>query len=311
MTDFPGTLTILSTVAAPAFFDVLGLAALGAPLIATVCEIQARVQRKAFLDKFAQHISVMGFAFLLLVLVVVGLGAALAAFRFQELFARVHVAGSPLFALYVVLAVTVVVHGLYRSTWRLGKQAHVALGCLACLCSLASVHVTLAALRGFAPLLSWPEKSLTMTRLLFPGPGSPLWPSLVQYAALAVSYAGALGLLFLLHRRDRDNYGRDYYAFAMRLAASWAALAILPALAAQPWVLAVLEPALRGLVLTSSVALLWGGAAALMALCAFLWWTVSRSGSPLRLKGVMAGAGIAVWLFHTLLLAVGANLFFS
>ena len=311
MAELQGTVTILSSVLAPAFFDVLGLAALGAPVLAVASEIQGQAQRKAFLDKFAQHVSAMGFGLLLLVLAVGGAGAALAAARFQEIMTRLHAPGSPLYAFYVALGLTLLTHGLYRCTWRLPKGAHCGLGILASLSSLAAIHVSLPGLRGFAPLLSPEGRSTNLVALLFPGPGSPLWPCLVQYAALSLTLAGALALLFLLHRRDRDNYGRDYYAFSMRRAARWAAWSLVPVLAAQPWLLVTLEPELRALVLVSSVALLWALALVVMLTCLLLWLAVARSGSPMRLKGLMIAAGGGIWVFHSLLLAVVANLFFS
>jgi hypothetical protein len=74
MTEFHDALTMLSSVLAPAFFDVLGLAALGAPLLAFAAEAMGRAQRKAFLEKFAQHLAVMGFGLLLLALAVTDYG---------------------------------------------------------------------------------------------------------------------------------------------------------------------------------------------------------------------------------------------
>ncbi len=308
MTEFHDALTMLSSVLAPAFFDVLGLAALGAPLLAFAAEAMGRAQRKAFLEKFAQHLTVMGFGLLLLALAVTAAGAGLATVRFPEIMERLHAPGSPLFPFYGAMGAVLLLHGLYRFGWGLPKGPHLALGALAGLASLTAVWLSLPALRGFAALLS-PETA-TASGLL-PAPGSPFWPCLAQYAALAPALAGAMSLLFLLHRRDRDNYGRDYYAFSMRLAARWAALWVLPALAVQPWLLFSLEPGLRDLVLASPTALLWGLAALLMLLCAGTWWTVARSGSPMRLKGLMLGAALAAWLFHALLLALAAELFFA
>ena len=308
MTDFHDALTMLSSVLAPAFFDVLGLAALGVPLLAAAAELMARVQRKAFLEKFAQHLTVMGFSLLVLVLIVSGGGAALAALRFPEVMERLHVPGSPLYPFYGSLAAVLVVHGLYRFGWRLPKGLHLVLGALAGLASLTAIYLSLPALRGFAAMLT-PETAPDPG--LLPGLGSPFWPCLVQYIALAPALAGAMALLFLLYRRDRDNFGRDYYAFSMRLAARWAVLCVLPALAVQPWILFSLEPGMRALVLASPMALLWGLAALLMALCAGLWWAVAKSGSPMRLKGLMLGAALAAWLFHSLLLALAAELFFA
>ena len=311
MAELQGTVTILSSVLAPAFFDVLGLAALGAPALAVAAEIQGRAQRKAFLDKFAQHVSVMGFGLLLLVLVVGGGGAVLAGMRFQEIMSRLHAPGSPLYAFYAAMGLALLTHGLYRCTWKIAKGAHCGLGVLAALSSLAAIHASLPGLRGFAPLLSAEGRDMRLAALLFPGPGSPLWPCLMQYAALSLALAGGLALLFLLHRRDRDNYGRDYYAFSMRRAASWAAWSLVPALAVQPWILFSLEPELRALVLVSPVVMLWALALVVMLACLLLWMAVARSGSPMRLKGLMVVAGCGIWVFHSLLLAVAVNLFFS
>jgi hypothetical protein len=308
MTEFHGALTMLSSVLAPAFFDVLGLAALGVPLLAAAAEILGRVQRKAFLDRFAQHLTVMGFGLLALVLIVAVAGAGLAALRFPEIMARLHAPGSPLFPFYGALAAVLAFHGLYRFGWSLPKGPHLLLGLLAGLSSLTAIFLSLPALRGFALLLT-PEAATAPG--LVPSLGSPFWPCLVQYVALAPALAGAMGLLFLVHRRDRDNYGRDYYAFSMRLAARWAALSVLPALLAQPWVLFSLEPGLRALVLVSPTGLLWALAVLLMLLCAGLWWAVAKSGSPMRLKGLMLGSALLAWLFHSLLLALAAELFFS
>ncbi len=305
-----GTMTLFSSVVAPAFFDTLGLASLGAPLVAVLAEMRGQATKKAFLDKFGQHLASMGLQFFGLCVLVWLAGAGLAWLRFPEALAKAHGPGSPLFVLYGILAAAGLMQLSYRLAWGMKKTAHMALGIASATCSIAAGIMITASLRGFTPLLSLSEAASSLPALLLPG-NAAYYAFQGLYLTLALAYAGCAGLLFLLLRRNRDNFGRDYYAFSMRMAARVAGIAGMTALILEATGLMALEPAMRTLVTTSESGLLWIASAVLLLVCSGLWLAVARSGAPLRLKGLMVGSGVLVWLSHSLLLTVSVNLFFS
>ena len=46
-------------------------------------------------------------------------------------------------------------------------------------------------------------------------------PMAVMYPLLSMASAAALSCAYLVLRRNRDDFGRDYYNFSLRLAARW------------------------------------------------------------------------------------------
>jgi hypothetical protein len=132
--------------------------------------------------------------------------------------------------------------------------------------------------------------------LLAQPPSSALWPAVVQGTALSVAAAGAVGLVYLLLRRRIEDYGRDYYNFALHAAARWALLPGLAQLAALGWLVWALREDLAaagpaGAAWTANPLLLLAVAAGALGLIACaLWLAVRRNRNPLRLKATILAA---------------------
>ncbi len=113
---------------------------------------------------------------------------------------------------------------------------------------------------------------------------SLFWPLLAESVALGCAAAGAFGAVWLLAARSRQDFGRDYYNFAVPYCAKWA---LAGTLAATPLgALAIFQgqklilPELSHLPSTLLVAL----SVALPAVACLLWFAVIRSSVPLRHK---------------------------
>lgn len=117
---------------------------------------------------------------------------------------------------------------------------------------------------------------------------SPVWILLAgQALVVGLGGTGTLGLAYLLARRNIEDYGRDYYRFALPHSAKWAALLLGQAFflawvvyrqEVTLWLLPQKEMIALGIALGGFV--LYG-----LLLCIFL-----RSANPLRAKALALGA---------------------
>jgi len=125
-------------------------------------------------------------------------------------------------------------------------------------------------------------------------------PLAVMYPLISITSAAALSCSYLVLRRNRDDFGRDYYNFGLRLAARWAFIPMLGFLACQGWLYAVLPEAFRTMTLETPLGYVWLAAVAVGVLCLVPWLLIARSEAPLRLKGLGFLALVLMWLMHTL-----------
>lgn len=120
---------------------------------------------------------------------------------------------------------------------------------------------------------------------------SPVWILLAGQAVIVgVGGTGTLGLAYLLARRNVEDYGRDYYRFALSHAAKWAALLLGQAFflawvvyrqGVTLWLLPQKEMIALGIALGGFV--FYG-----LLLCLFL-----RSANPLRAKPLALGVFVS------------------
>ncbi|THB62990.1 MAG: hypothetical protein D6E12_17905 [Desulfovibrio sp.] len=187
----------------------------------------------------------------------------------------------------------------YRFTWKAlskAKGAHITLGVVSALTVTAAIIYVLFLKRT---LFLYPVAfTIDPSLATFFGsmPSIPLdsffWPMLGQVTALAICSCGALGLLYLLARRQRDDFGRDYYAYAAKHFATWAVLAGVVQFPFQTWLYYTLIPILRTTSPMSDILVVSLGLAALMlALACVCWGWVRRGAAPLRKKpAIILGA---------------------
>ncbi|MDD4951588.1 MAG: hypothetical protein PHV85_03460 [Desulfovibrionaceae bacterium] len=307
----PDSLSLALNLLGPAFFDVLGLAGLGAPILATACELTAAARSKVLADKYGRHASGMGLALLTISLAAVAAGAVAAAVKLPNVSVWLRNPGPMLLSIYVLLAASLVLSAAYRLTWDRSarkKPVHILLGALTSLAGLMTVFACLVAVRavGLASLSQADSQPVDLALGL--SAGSLVWPLSTICALLALAYAAGASLVYLLYRRKKDDYGRDYYAFALRLGARLALWPMLACLLCNAWLFAALPRKLTDLIPGSAAALAWAGGLGLALVCCLLWGLVARSQAPLRLKGLIFAAALGLWASHSLLLTAFLSL---
>lgn len=110
------------------------------------------------------------------------------------------------------------------------------------------------------------------------------WPQILHMAFLAIGIAGALSAFWLLIWRQRNDFGRDYYAFALPHSAKWGIAGTLVSLATAFYAYSrageFMLPELSEPPALALAALCY----ALPALACILWGLLLQSATPLRHK---------------------------
>lgn len=291
-------LTILATVGLGLFFI---LAALALPLLSLVTEGLYMGTRKAFYDKCAMQTGQAGFAVGLFIYMVIGfcvmLGTSL---HMPEMLDPPQV--WRLLGMFAVPFSALALTGIYLMTWSLLKKVrplHMLLGLLAATGGLAlmlfgflllsySQHPMLSTLLWESPLLA----AQTLFDEFLASPHQWLMTAFLLCTGLA-SGCG-LAQLWLFMRRFKADYGRDYYAFAMRYCARTALAFCLAATAVGGWIFYRLftatPPDFRQPPDIGVMVIAYG----LPLVCCALWLFITKSDTPMRHK---AGAFFAC-LFH-------------
>jgi hypothetical protein len=296
------SLTLTAIMLAPAFFSLLGMAALGSPVVAVISELSAKTKRRVFYDKYGQQTAAMGFFLLLLFLVIQAGASALAVIRFPQLASRFLVPSLPVVIAMGAMGVFAVLGLIYFATWKKMRDAkgiHMAMGLIAALAALTAVAVAVPVklLIGLPPEAA--QYPLTAE--------SMLWPMSAMYVVLCVCAAAGLSCVYLVVRRNRDDFGRDYYRFSLNLASRWALVSMLIFLACQGWLFAVLPDMFRTMTMETPLGLVWAAGCVLGLACVGLWAATARSDTPLRLKGLTILAACLLWLMHALNVTVFMN----
>ena len=120
--------------------------------------------------------------------------------------------------------------------------------------------------------------------LLTPSLGDPFWAYFGLIHCLEIAAAGALGLFWLLVRRNADDFGRDYYVFAANWCGGWAAWGGWLSLLLASILCAMLR--WQGLLPfeNRTVLLFVVMQFAALFLAALLWTLIARSALPMRRK---------------------------
>ena len=288
------TLIMVANMLGPAFFSLLAMGAFGSPVVAVLGELAAKSKKKVFYDKYGQQTGTMGRILLILLLVIWGAAFGVIFTRFPQLAAKVSASGTPLLWACIASLAFFVLALVHFSTWKAMRNAkglHIALGLLAAAVSVAAVAMAVPA----KLLIAQPGEASFQTVFS----STMALPMAVMYPLLSMASAAALSCAYLVLRRNRDDFGRDYYNFALRLAARWAFIPMVGFLACQGWLYAVLPENVRTMTLETPLGYVWLAAAALGVLCLVPWLLIGRSEAPLRLKGLGFLALVMMWLMHT------------
>lgn len=268
-----GFLTLLTLFLAPLW---------GGPIIAFVSEIMARMYKKTFMDKFALQMTRLG----LLSMAIFWVAAAtLAVLTWQQnpVIREWAVSRAPYLAAVIGTGLTgTLLFIAYFLSWKNLKKKK-------------SVHLTLVILAiGCLKLLFWGPTILG--RLQFtsawnsplsglPVAASPLWPLTILWIPLSVTLTAVLGLIYLVIRRNVDDFGRDYYKFTAAFCARWCLFPSFLVLPILGWLILSFLPVLD---VNNPVILFPGtltGASLLLVIVNCL--VISHSATPMRHKASM------------------------
>lgn len=305
-------------------YTLLGLfilAAGGAPFLALAGERLAVARRRVFLDKLGGQLAAMA-GILGLCTLPFSLGVWLMGWagNWLTLYLKDPDLPLPEFSLalagpvsllaagmYALALVLVIVYWLSWKSMRKSKGAHSLLGVLAVAACGAAVLVLVAVKHGSMQQpgavladqpLTWLVESVTTASVLL-----DLIPLAVAVLSLCVASGAGVGLLYLLLRRNKEDFGRDYYSFAFKTCAAWAVAAGSLALFACGWMAFNLFPQLGSLQLQhlglqlqqQNVFFYLIGLLCLVLACVS-WCVVQASPTPLRQKPSAVLGACFLWL---------------
>lgn len=288
-------LQLFTNILPLAFFGALGLACLGAPFIAVFSEIVAKKKKKIFYDKYAQQIASMGLT--TGVFSLFGIAAGLFTLVGNEPGGQTMLINpaSGLVPVYASILLEAVFMILYCTTWKRlkkNKPVHVTFGILSVLSSVLVLYTSLSAILFW--LVAGPGTSTVLPLYLAQIPPSlaHLVPPLAAMGMfLALALATGLSLTWLVIRRNKDDFGRDYYKFSMNYAALLALIFTLCLVAPSAWIAVLFKPEFL-------MAKLMGGYILFLApalILSTIWIFVMRSQAPLRLKPAVFLSILFLW----------------
>jgi len=291
------TLTLAALMLAPALFSLLGMGAFGSPIVAVLGELAAKAKARVFYDKYGQQTASMGLILLLILLTIYGAAIGIALVKFPQLIQTFLTPTSPIFSAFIALGVFIVLGLPYFLTWkkmRNSKGMHIAMGVGASIAALTGISIAVPAKLaiGMSTEAAQSEAALSAMAMAL--------PLAAMYSILIISAAAALSSTYLVIRRNKDDFGRDYYNFALKLAARWAAIPMIGFLGCQGWLLLVLPESIKTITLSTPLGIVLGGSVALGAICTVIWILIARSKAPLQLKGLTFLALGLFWLMHTM-----------
>lgn len=313
---------VVPLMAAPAFFALFGLAALGAPLLALICRTGAEALRVQHLEVYARRLLRMAVSVSVLSGLVAAAALALALVRVT--WAWDWIRSDPtapglwfvcaLGYLVALLLARVTAPPRYqRSDSPLLKAF------LLTLLSVALAWLSLAVLGDFATqakaVLQAPgEGALSVAALNPPRLALPtlrLMASVLATLLLAVTCASALSMEYLMLRRDHDPFGRDAFAQALRLGARSALRSGILVAAAYPMTWMHLTDMLEGRPEAQAIKALLALSLAALLLGCLLWAMVSRSQRPHNAGPAMHMGLLSLWASLTLLFSAALLYFYA
>ncbi|WP_291323410.1 hypothetical protein [Desulfonatronospira sp.] len=185
----------------------------GIPAMSLLSYMTGIARKKVFTFKLARQFANLGLLFILAISLACAalMGASHYYFPEADIWLKHHVFWES--GIYFCL-VSLLFFGVYCLAWNfLGrfKWLHLLLG-----------TVGVIACMLFAGMLIWAVwRELDPLSPVYPEPVSVFWPIMVQVYLLSAMAGSAMGLLYLLYRRNRDDFGRDYYRFSLGFTARW------------------------------------------------------------------------------------------
>lgn len=300
-----------------AAFDYIALGAIGAPLIAVLLEITGKATKKVFYDKLAQQIASMSLILFILFFMATAGTLAYVAKSWQWTMDWLINPESPMMFVYASLALSAIFLCAYKYSWKkLKKQKaiHIFFGILAVLGGICFIHSATMTMRlVFGLIGNTPEPSV---------PQMPLWDHMlaipdktnlalgILYVIMSFTFAGSSGGLYLVMRRNKDNFGRDYYKFALPVISKWALFPMVIQILSIGFLISYfITPSLQTLTQNTGMLVTVGGAALLYIICCAIWIVAWKSATPMRHKIGLSAAPILIILAHSLVMAGAFSIF--
>jgi len=190
-------------------------------------------------------------------------------------------------------------------SWNVLKKRRKGLHLLmSCLTLLLIVALSWSAVNGV--FLSMAEAGAEdagwgLSGMLWPPQANLAWPVFACCLFLCLGGAGIAGGVYLVRRREKDDFGRDYYHKALPRAAKWGLL-----FGGQLLVIAEMaffnRPGTLIQALGTDALLIGLGAVFCFCLQTLLLSLLSRSTKPLRMKASVILSGILAWFAQSLTL---------
>ncbi len=136
-----------------------------------------------------------------------------------SIYLQVHV-----YTFLLLLAATILISVFY-GYWSVWKQHRLFLQCLAivagCWYAMA-LYCVLCIIHADALFALGTEHTQSLNNFLTPNFGTSIWNVMPYILPLSFSFAAGFSAVWLLIRRNRDDFGRDYYAQMLPWCAAWA-----------------------------------------------------------------------------------------
>jgi len=302
-----------------ALVDFATLAAIGAPIMAVILEITAKARKKVFYDKLAQQVTAMTLVLYLLFILCLGSAAAFFSRQLPWLKDWFINPASPVMMFYITLGIALAGLIPYKLSWKKLKKKkplHVMLGSIGAIGGVATIHVATVIMQKFFTL-----------QMEGPNPAVPAVPFYTHFQAIpgkaglclagiylimAMAFAAAASGLYLVLRRNKDDFGRDYYKFSLPVVSRWALLPTLVQAAASAGVIYyICGQDITPLYSNIPVAISFGVSLLLTLICCAIWIVTLRSETPMRHKIGLGLAPLLVVLAHATLMSGTMNLYLS
>ncbi|UZP68029.1 hypothetical protein N1030_03365 [Desulfovibrio mangrovi] len=271
------------------------LAIAASPIITVANQQLAVLHKKSFHDKLAKQIASMATTLGCLFFTGIAAGSVHIAVQNPEIFQgpfRLPLMvslGAVTFSFALLMAYT-----LLWKTMRQSKSLHMLIGLFAAISMISALFLIYglanSMLREGHVVPAGAGQLEIFTTIYTVSPASAMWPLFVQSLLGGLGASGMFTQCYLLLRRNRDDFGRDYYKFAAPSAAKWALIPTLMQLVPAAWLFFMLQPTL-GTPATDNITMwCWLTAAVMPLLASGLWLRVMRSETPMRHKISMIAA---------------------
>lgn len=289
--------------------DFTTLAAVGAPVVAVILEITAKARKKIFYDKLAQQVTALSLILYLLFILSIGGAAAYFCQKADWLKDWFINPASPIMMFYITMSVALAGLIPYKYTWKKlkkNKPLHVSLGIVGVIGGLASIHVATVVMKIFFLMQS---RGVTPSVPQIPFyahfqhvPGIETLYLAGVYMIMALSYAAAASGLYLVLRRNKDDFGRDYYKFSLPVISRWALFPTLAQITAAGGALYyICGPNIEIVYRDITAATALGTSLFLMLSCCLIWIVTWKSETPMRHKIGLGLAPLLIILAHAAL----------